>query len=64
VTLQATVEALFAQGSSADKTAARKAFFELQRALGRGEIRAAEPDATRLSEEIMAISRSLSELST
>jgi len=47
VTLQATVEALFAQGSSADKTAARKAFFELQRALGRGEIRAAEPDATR-----------------
>jgi 2,3,4,5-tetrahydropyridine-2-carboxylate N-succinyltransferase len=42
--LRATVEALFAQGSSADKRAARDAFFELQRALGCGDVRAAEPD--------------------
>ena len=32
------------QGASADKAAARDAFFELQRQLGRGEVRAAEPD--------------------
>ena len=42
--LQQTIEALFAQGAQADKTAARDAFFALQRALGRGELRAAEPD--------------------
>jgi 2,3,4,5-tetrahydropyridine-2-carboxylate N-succinyltransferase len=42
--LQQTIETLFAQGAQADKAAAREAFFTLQRALGRGEIRAAEPD--------------------
>ena len=40
-----TIARLFAEGERADKTAAREAFFELQRALGRGEVRAAEPDA-------------------
>jgi 2,3,4,5-tetrahydropyridine-2-carboxylate N-succinyltransferase len=42
--LRARIESLFAEGAHADKTAARDAFFELQRALGRGEARAAEPD--------------------
>jgi 2,3,4,5-tetrahydropyridine-2,6-dicarboxylate N-succinyltransferase len=45
MTLQQTVESLFAQGAGADKAAARAAFAELQTALGRGEIRAAEPHA-------------------
>jgi 2,3,4,5-tetrahydropyridine-2-carboxylate N-succinyltransferase len=45
--LRETVEALYAQGSAADKTAARKAFFALQAALGSGEVRAAEPDASQ-----------------
>ena len=44
--LQQTIEALFAQGAQADKAAAREAFFTLQRELGRGAIRAAEPDDT------------------
>jgi 2,3,4,5-tetrahydropyridine-2-carboxylate N-succinyltransferase len=44
MTLQETIESLFTQGASADKAAAREAFFELQRALSHGEIRAAEPD--------------------
>jgi 2,3,4,5-tetrahydropyridine-2-carboxylate N-succinyltransferase len=35
---------LFAGGADADKDEARRAFFELQRALSEGEIRAAEPD--------------------
>jgi 2,3,4,5-tetrahydropyridine-2-carboxylate N-succinyltransferase len=39
------IQSLFASGASADRSAARDAFFELQQALGRGEIRAAEPDA-------------------
>jgi 2,3,4,5-tetrahydropyridine-2-carboxylate N-succinyltransferase len=43
--LQQTIEALFAAGPQADKTAAREAFFELQRGLSAGSIRAAEPDA-------------------
>ena len=43
MTLQQTIESLFAQGNGADKNAAREAFFELQRALARGEVRAAEP---------------------
>jgi 2,3,4,5-tetrahydropyridine-2-carboxylate N-succinyltransferase len=43
MTLQQTIESLFAQGNAADKNAAREAFFELQRALSRGEVRAAEP---------------------
>jgi 2,3,4,5-tetrahydropyridine-2-carboxylate N-succinyltransferase len=39
-----TIESIFAAGSGADKAAARDAFFELQRGLGTGAIRAAEPD--------------------
>jgi len=42
--LQSSIGRLFAEGGRADKAAAREAFFELQRALGRGEVRAAEPD--------------------
>jgi 2,3,4,5-tetrahydropyridine-2-carboxylate N-succinyltransferase len=44
VTLPETIAALFAQGAQADKSAAREAFFELQRLLSAGEARAAEPD--------------------
>jgi 2,3,4,5-tetrahydropyridine-2-carboxylate N-succinyltransferase len=44
MTFQQTIESLFVQGASADKAAAREAFFALQAALGRGEVRAAEPD--------------------
>jgi 2,3,4,5-tetrahydropyridine-2-carboxylate N-succinyltransferase len=43
--LSHAVESLFAQGAGADKAAAREAFFALQKQLGRGEVRAAEPDA-------------------
>ncbi len=43
--LPRTIESLFAAGAGADKAAAREAFFSLQRALGRGDVRAAEPDA-------------------
>jgi 2,3,4,5-tetrahydropyridine-2-carboxylate N-succinyltransferase len=43
------IAALFGQGGDADKGAARDAFFELQRALGRGEIRAAERDGATAS---------------
>jgi 2,3,4,5-tetrahydropyridine-2-carboxylate N-succinyltransferase len=43
MSLQTRIESLFAQGNGADKSAARAAFFELQRALNRGEVRAAEP---------------------
>ena len=43
------IATLFAQGAEADKSAARDAFFELQRLLGRGEIRAAEPDTSTAS---------------
>ena len=46
MSLQQTIESLFAQGERADKSAARDAFFALQRGLGRGEIRAAERDAS------------------
>jgi len=42
--LQDRIESLFAEGEGADKTAAREAFFELQRALDAGTVRAAEPD--------------------
>jgi 2,3,4,5-tetrahydropyridine-2-carboxylate N-succinyltransferase len=45
VTLPETIAALFAQGAQADKSAAREAFFELQRQLSAGEVRAAEPDS-------------------
>ena len=44
-TLAETIASLFATGAAADKSAAREAFFALQRALDIGEVRAAEPDA-------------------
>jgi len=44
VSLAETISALFAEGSAADKAAARAAFFELQQQLGSGTVRAAEPD--------------------
>jgi 2,3,4,5-tetrahydropyridine-2-carboxylate N-succinyltransferase len=40
------IEALAAAGAGADKAKARAIFAELQRALDRGEVRAAEPDAS------------------
>lgn len=43
--MRARIEALFAAGHSADKTAARAVFAELRRAMSAGEVRAAEPDA-------------------
>ena len=49
MTLPETIAALFAQGAQADKSAAREAFFELQRLLSTGEARAAEPDAAAAS---------------
>ncbi len=42
--LRSHIEALTNQGAAADKTAARECFFELQRALSAGDVRAAEPD--------------------
>ena len=42
--LAETIAALFAEGGAADRAAARQAFFTLQAALDRGEVRAAEPD--------------------
>ena len=42
--LKATIERLFSVGAQADKAEAREAFGELRRALGAGEVRAAEPD--------------------
>lgn len=44
MSLSETISSLFAQGGSADKAAARAAFLELQQQLGRGDVRAAEPD--------------------
>ena len=44
--LEEAITALFAAGARADKDEARKAFFELQRGLNAGEVRAAEPDST------------------
>jgi 2,3,4,5-tetrahydropyridine-2-carboxylate N-succinyltransferase len=46
MSLQHSIESLFAEGERADRTAARDAFFALQRGLGRGEIRAAERDSS------------------
>jgi 2,3,4,5-tetrahydropyridine-2,6-dicarboxylate N-succinyltransferase len=46
MSLQKTIESLFAQGERTDKAAARDAFFALQRGLGRGEIRAANRDSS------------------
>jgi 2,3,4,5-tetrahydropyridine-2,6-dicarboxylate N-succinyltransferase len=42
-----TIEQLFAAGAAADKDAARDAFAALQEALGAGQVRAAEPDASQ-----------------
>jgi 2,3,4,5-tetrahydropyridine-2-carboxylate N-succinyltransferase len=49
MSLQDTIEQLFAAGSGADRAASRAAFFELQRALSEGRVRAAEPDAASAS---------------
>jgi 2,3,4,5-tetrahydropyridine-2,6-dicarboxylate N-succinyltransferase len=46
MTLQSRIETLFVEGPAADKSSARDAFAELRRALGAGEVRAAEPDVT------------------
>ena len=46
MSLPETIASLFAQGSGADKSAARAAFFELQQQLSRGDVRAAEPDTS------------------
>ena len=43
------IAALFAEGVSANRDDARAAFFELQAALGAGDVRAAEPDAASAS---------------
>ena len=45
MSLAETIASLFAQADRADKAEARAAFLELQQQLGRGEARAAEPDA-------------------
>ena len=44
--LRDTIESLYADGANADRDAARRAFERLRRALGDGEVRAAEPDGT------------------
>ena len=44
--LASRISTLFASGPTAAKDDARAAFFELQRQLGAGEVRAAEPDQT------------------
>ncbi|HUF46827.1 MAG TPA: 2,3,4,5-tetrahydropyridine-2,6-dicarboxylate N-succinyltransferase [Vicinamibacterales bacterium] len=44
--LRESIEAVVAAGGAADRAAAREAFFALQEALDRGDVRAAEPDAT------------------
>jgi 2,3,4,5-tetrahydropyridine-2,6-dicarboxylate N-succinyltransferase len=46
MSLQAAIAAMFAAGSSAAKDDARKAFFDLRKALTTGEVRAAEPDSS------------------
>jgi 2,3,4,5-tetrahydropyridine-2-carboxylate N-succinyltransferase len=46
VNLADRISGLYAQGSDADKTAARDAFAELRALLGTGAVRAAEPDAS------------------
>jgi len=44
VSLRSRIEALFAADAGVDKADARRAFEELRAALGRGDLRAAEPD--------------------
>ena len=46
MSLASNIEQLFGQGAQADKSAAREAFAELRGLLDRGEVRAAEPDAS------------------
>ena len=46
MSLEAAIAALFAAGSNAAKDDARKAFFDLRKALTTGEVRAAEPDGS------------------
>ena len=45
--MRETIEQLFAAGAAADKDAARDAFAALREALGAGQVRAAEPDASQ-----------------
>ena len=47
--LAETIAELFSAGTSAGKDDARKAFFELRKALSAGEVRAAEPDPSAAS---------------
>ena len=47
MSLASDIESLYAQGASASRDAARQAFFDLQKALGDGTIRSAEPDAAQ-----------------
>ena len=49
MSLSDTITELFAQGSGADRIAARTAFEELRLLLGTGAVRAAEPDETAAS---------------
>jgi 2,3,4,5-tetrahydropyridine-2-carboxylate N-succinyltransferase len=44
MSLQAAIETIFERGAGADRADARDAFFDLRRALARGDVRAAEPD--------------------
>ncbi len=46
MSLSETISGLFGEGPKADKAAARAAFFELQKQLSTGAVRAAEPDAS------------------
>jgi 2,3,4,5-tetrahydropyridine-2-carboxylate N-succinyltransferase len=46
IELRARIEQIIAAGAAADRAAARDAFVELRRALGNGDVRAAEPDAS------------------
>ena len=57
MTLPETIAALFAQGAQADKSAAREAFFELQRQLSAGDARAAQPDAAAPSRSAFSCCR-------
>lgn len=49
MTLADTIARLFGEGARADKAAARDAFAEMRTLLGKGEIRAAEPDPASMT---------------
>ncbi len=49
MSLADTIARLFGEGAQADKAAAREAFAEMRTLLGKGEIRAAEPDPSAAS---------------